>query len=84
MIFLMREIDPKNENDNIRFNLKNFFQSNKSKIIKIIDKKEISLISFNSTLKQNTLTKSKYSLYMVNGKNGKINPLIKFIFFVEK
>ena len=64
----------KNENDNIWINLENSFQCSISKITKNIDGKEISLITFNGTPKQNTLAIYQLQNYLLNTKcekNGK-------------
>ena len=54
----------KNENDNIWINFENYFQCSIKKIIKIIDNKEISLITFNGTLKQNTFAIYQLQKYL--------------------
>ena len=58
----------KNENDNIWINLENSFQCSISKITKNIDGKEISLITFNGTPKQNTLAIYQLQNYLLNTK----------------
>ena len=59
----------KNENDNIWINLENSFQCSISKITKNIDGKEISLITFNGTPKQNTLALYQLQKYLLDTKN---------------
>ena len=54
----------KNENDNIWINLENSFHCSISKINKIIEDKEYSLITFNGTPKQNTLAIYKLQTYL--------------------
>ena len=54
----------KNKNDNIWINLENYFQCSINKIIKIIDNKEINLITFNGTLKQNTFAIYQLQKYL--------------------
>jgi len=61
----------KNENDNIWINLENSFQCSISKITKIIDEKEISLITFNGTPKQNTLAIYQLQKYLLDTKREK-------------
>ena len=58
----------KNENDNIWINLENSFQCTISKIKKFIDEKEISLITFNGTPKQNTLAIYQLQKYLLETK----------------
>ena len=58
----------KNENDNIWINLENSFQCSISKIKKFIDEKEISLITFNGTPKQNTLAIYQLQKYLLETK----------------
>ena len=54
----------KSENDNIWINLENSFHCSISKINKIIEDKEYSLITFNGTPKQNTLAIYKLQTYL--------------------
>ena len=61
----------KNENDNIWINLENSSQCSISKITKIIDEKEISLITFNGTPKQNTLAIYQLQKYLLDTKTEK-------------
>ena len=61
----------KNENDNIWINLENSFQCSISKIKKFIDEKEISLITFNGTPKQNTLAIYQLQKYLLETKYEK-------------
>ena len=60
--------------DNIWINLENSFHCNISKIIKIIDKEEISLITFNGTPKQNTLAIYQLQKYLLDTKNEQLEP----------
>ena len=65
----------KNENDNIWINLENSFQCSISKITKIIDEKEISLITFNGTPKQNTLAIYQLQKYLLDTKREKTDEI---------
>ena len=61
----------KSENDNIFINLEKSFHCSISKITKIIDDREISLITFNGTPKQNTLAIYQLQKNLLDTKNGK-------------
>ena len=70
------EIDLLNnsKNENIWINLENSFNISISKINKNIDNQEISLITFNGTLKQNTLAIYQLQKYLLDTKNEEIKP----------
>jgi len=60
--------------DNIWINLENSFHCNISKITKIIDNQEISLITFNGTPKQNTKAIYQLQKYLLDTKNEQLEP----------
>ena len=57
------------KNNNIWINLETSFKCNISKVTKNIDNQEISLITFNGTLKQNTLAIYQLQKYLLDTKN---------------
>ena len=62
--------------ENIWIYLENSFHCNISKITKIIDNQEISLITFNGTPKQNTLAIYQLQKYLLDTKNEQLEPNI--------
>ena len=58
--------------DNIWFNLEKSFNCEISKINKNIDNQEISLITFNGTLKQNILAIYQLQKYLLDTKNEQL------------